>query len=144
MDRPQEVQQICREVFEDTVRQACSADSEQSNRYIAAIRKGIQSWVMDPMALFSHASTNSFQGILDTMPNPITCWDHVMDVLFHLHVFTRTLTLRPGFDAARVISFTNERSLQPVLNLFVPWIVSQEGGWEDLLQFLHGQEKSVQ
>ena len=151
MDKQQEVQKICQELFEDTVKHACRLDCEPSNQYIAAMRKGVQ-WfaaqVTDPRIFtviwMSNFPEEYFQIQLNSTPKPITCWNHVVLVFLHLHVFSRSLSARPDFDAERVISFTNEHCLQPVLNMLLPWIVLQEGGWEDFGQFTSGTGNPVQ
>ena len=138
-----QVQQICREVFEDTVKHACGRHSEASNQYSAAmIRFHEEHEPQLSNVIRSHTNVIIARPIGDAIEPFIThystqqidSWKCVRLIYSTLYIQARFLIERPALDAARVISLMKEHCLQPVLNLWVPWIMSREGGWEDLRQ----------
>ena len=135
MDKLQEVKQICREVFADTVKHACGIHIEQSNQSSAAMIRFYEKSSNVFRSNISVTIGDAIEGfIMNISAQPIDSWKCVRLIYCTLYIHASFLIERPAFDDARVISLTKEHCLQPVLNLVVPWIVSREGGWEDLRQ----------
>ena len=139
----QEVENVCIEVFEDTVKHACGIDSEPSNPYSDVIRKFVQGSdakklddLHSTMVEMSMTPEESFELIRDTMRIPPTSCIDVMQMFYLVHVLARTLHGRPEFDAAEVLSFINEHCLQTLLNNMVPTITAMEPELKDFVQLL--------
>ena len=117
MSKWSQVEQICREVFEDSVRQARGVVSEPSNKYIAAMREVVQ----------ERAYT---VGTMEEICLEARSWKDVTDVYVYNHAYIRNA---PHEDAGSVVQFAME-SILPMALYFVTWIVRQ-GGWEDFIHY---------
>ena len=138
------VQQICREVFEDTIKHACGIQSEPSNQYSAAMimcyqnKRNEQRYEAIRIRIYAQVARpvgeviERFSTFMSTKQG--YSWKCVRSIYFALYVQARVFIERRVLDAASVISLLTENYLQPILNLVVPWIVSLDGGWEDLRQ----------
>ena len=153
VNRHQEVEKICREVFEDTVKQACGKTNQPSNQYSAALRKlhqdgsvflgfAYRKIQVAVDALKFRPPEDTCKVLLNTLRRQIDSWEHVVVSYVHLFIHSRSLCGRAELDAERVISMMTEHCLQPLLNVLVPWIVSRGGGWEDFRNSPYGPERT--
>lgn len=150
MDKQQEVQRICKEVFEDNVNLSCGIVIQLSNHYSAKLFERFQKEDREQGSeqnrmimrlddiMMDRPYTDTFKSFYNQCIDnrkPIKSWWCVISIIHNLRLCSMYLCKREGLDAADVLSLAIEHSLQPFLDCLVPWIVSQEGGWED---FLHG------
>ena len=124
----EKIKQICREVLEDSIMQACGLDSEPSNQYIAAMRKVFQ----------QRAGTEDIEEQLakkyqESISGRAKSWKDVEDFYFYIHAITRNTAA--GADAESVARSAIKHYQPLLLNCVLGWIIGLRGngGWDNFL-----------